>query len=132
MTPCLCTNLRLATRRLSAAYDAALAPLGITIGQYFLLQTVEERPSISLTELGQLTELDRSTVGRNVRVLERMGMVRTGRGTLDQREAIVSLTPAGHDCMAAARPIWADVQETVTARLGRQSVDILNGILTSL
>lgn len=129
MTPCFCTNLRLATRRLSAAYDAALEPLGINIGQFFLLQTIGERQAISLTDLGRLTELDRSTVGRNVRVLERMGLVESGRGATDQREALVSLTIKGRTRTKEAVPIWEDTQKTFAARLGVEQVEALNAML---
>lgn len=132
MTPCFCTNLRLATRRLSAAYDAALEPLGINIGQYFLLQTIEGRQAVSLTELGQLAELERSTVGRNVRVLERIGMVSMGRGEADQREALVSLTATGRECMKAAQPIWEETQRAFATRLGAENVAALNGLLESI
>jgi len=129
MTPCFCTNLRLATRRLSAAYDAALEPLGINIGQFFLLQTIGGRQAISLTDLGRLTELDRSTVGRNVRVLERMGLVESGRGETDQREALVSLTIKGRTRVKNALPIWEDTQKTFAARLGAEQVEALNAML---
>lgn len=129
MTPCFCTNLRLATRRLSAAYDVALEPLGINIGQFFLLQTIGGRQALSLTDLGRLTELDRSTVGRNVRVLERMGLVESGRGTTDQREALVSLTIKGRTRMKDALPIWEDTQKAFVARLGPEQAEVLNAML---
>lgn len=132
MTPCFCTNLRLATRRLSAAYDAALGSLGINIGQFFLLQTIGAREAVSLTELGQLAELERSTVGRNVRVLERMGLVSTGRGEADQREAVVSLTQAGRERIRAALPIWEETQRTFATRLGAENVAALNDLLESI
>lgn len=132
MTPCLCTNLRLAARRLSAAYDAALEPLGINIGQYFLMRTIEQQQAVSLTCLGQMTELERSTVGRNVRVLERMGLVGAGRGEADQREALVSLTGAGHARMKAALPIWEETQRTFAARLGTEKAEVLNSLIESI
>ena len=132
VTPCLCTNLRLATRRLSAAYDAALAPLGINIGQYFLLRTILERPSVSLTELGERTELDRSTAGRNVRVLERMGLVETRRGTTDGREAVVVLTSAGHMLLDDAQPLWASAQDAAAARLGPANLQALQTTLEAI
>ncbi|KDR27049.1 MarR family winged helix-turn-helix transcriptional regulator [Caballeronia grimmiae] len=132
MTPCFCTNLRLATRRLSAAYDAALEPLGMNIGQYFLLRTIAERQQISLTDLGQLTELERSTVGRNVRVLERMGLVATGRGEADQREALVALTAEGLARMRDALPIWEETQKDFATRLGAEKVNLLNAVLEAV
>ena len=132
MTPCFCTNLRLATRRLTVVYDAALAPLGINIGQYFVLRTIRDRTSVSLTELGQLAELERSTVGRNVRVLERMGLVDAARGKADQREALVSLTRAGHRLLQEAQPLWASVQGATAARLGTDTMSTLETMLEAI
>jgi hypothetical protein len=41
-------------------------PLGINIAQYSLLRMIQRRQAVSLTELGGIAELDRSTVGRNM------------------------------------------------------------------
>src|SRR6478735_2001556 len=89
--PCHCLQLRKATRKIGARYDAALAPVGINIAQYSLLRTVAKRQPMSLTDLGRYLELDRSTIGRNVRVVEKLRLVEMGRGQ-DQREATVSLS----------------------------------------
>ncbi|MFG1477173.1 MarR family winged helix-turn-helix transcriptional regulator [Xanthobacter sp. V4C-4] len=127
---CHCNTLRLAARRLSATYDAALAPLGINIAQYALLRVVAHRQPVSLTTLGQLQGLDRSTVGRNVRVLERLGALATGRNDQDQREAVVRLTESGADLLAKAHPLWAACQSAVETKVGadklRAVVDVLD------
>ena len=121
--------MRLATRRVSAAYDDALAPLDINIAQYFLLRVVGEHQPISLTELGQLAELDRSTIGRNVRVLKRMGLVETGRGDADGREALVMQTPAGRELMVEATRLWRDCKDRIESRLGEDRVAAVTSIL---
>jgi DNA-binding MarR family transcriptional regulator len=131
-TPCICTNLRLATRKLSAIYDAALEPLGINIAQYFLLRIINNHQAVSLTEVGRLAELDRSTIGRNVRVLERMGLVETGRSEADQREALVSLTRDGRDLMRKAVPIWESCQQSFVSRLGRDKIEALGAVIDAI
>ena len=72
---------------------------------------------MSLTELGRLADLDRSTVGRNVKVLERLGLVRLAAAE-DQREAAVTLTPAGAEALRRAAPLWEEAQRYVEAALG--------------
>ena len=131
-TPCYCTNLRLAARKLSAIYDRALEPFGINIAQYFLLRTIRNKQPVSLTEVGLQTELDRSTVGRNVRVLERMGLVQTRRSETDQREAQVSLSNAGTALMRDAEPVWEGCQHRFVRRLGRDQVDALSALLEAI
>jgi DNA-binding MarR family transcriptional regulator len=131
-TPCFCTNLRLATRKLSAIYDAALEPFGINIAQYFLLRTIGQHEAVSFTELARLVELERSTVGRNVRVLERMGLLETTRSDADQRETLVSLTGAGDRLMQGALPVWVQCQQAFIARLGDDKVGAFASALQAI
>ncbi|MBS7812412.1 MarR family winged helix-turn-helix transcriptional regulator [Roseococcus pinisoli] len=120
-SPCYCTALKAASRRLAALYDEALKPVGVNIAQFSLLRRVRRAETVTLTELGRLAELDRSTIGRNVRVLERMGLVALSRGE-DQREAVVRLTPAGHQALVDGDPLWDGVQDAIDARLGPTGV----------
>lgn len=126
---CYCALLRKATRRVSATYDAALAPFGINIAQFALLRTVARRGPLSLTELGRISGLDRSTIGRNVRVLERLDLMKTGRGDEDQREAVITLTDKGRSVLDGAMPAWESCQEAIEAKLGRAKVEALRDIL---
>src|SRR3546814_9299626 len=75
MSPCHCSRLRSAARKVGSIYDEALAPLGVNIAQYSLMRTIARRQPVSFTELGHFAQLDRSTVSRNVRVLDRLGLV---------------------------------------------------------
>ena len=125
---CYCAVLRKATRRLSARYDAALAPVGINIAQFSLLRTVSRGGRLSLTELARRMELDRSTVGRNVKVLERMGLLRPSASG-DLREAAIELDEDGRRTLAAAMPLWAAVQARIAAELGTARTQALLGEL---
>jgi DNA-binding MarR family transcriptional regulator len=129
---CYCSLMRAATRRLGAAYDAALAPLGINIAQYGLMSLIQQSEPVSLTDLGRMAELDRSTVGRNVRVLERIGLAKSGRGRVDQREAVVSLTKRGAQMLDEATPIWESCQSELASRLGSAGIDALREVTRSL
>ncbi|MBX3539436.1 MAG: winged helix-turn-helix transcriptional regulator [Chelatococcus sp.] len=126
-TACHCIHLKTATRKLTALYDAALEPMGINISQFSLLRNIERRQPVSLTELGRELHLDRSTMGRNIRVIEKMGLVETGRGD-DQREQQVSLSEHGAVLLRKAEPIWDDCQAEVVRRLGEQRLKALREI----
>src|SRR3546814_14332812 len=80
MSPCHCSRLRSAARKVGSIYDEALAPLGVNIAQYSLMRTIARRQPVSFTELGHFAQLDRSTVRRNVPVLDRPGLVEVTRG----------------------------------------------------
>jgi DNA-binding MarR family transcriptional regulator len=129
--PCYCTVLRSATRRLATAYDTALAPTGINIAQFSLLRSIARLEPVILTELGRRTELDRSTIGRNVRVLERMGLAKLGSGK-DRREATVTLTEAGRRVLQEAAPLWEAAQAALEARMGVKATQELREILNRI
>jgi DNA-binding MarR family transcriptional regulator len=128
---CYCVSLKSAMRRVSAVYDEALAPVGINIAQYSLLRCVEQLQPATLTALGRAQELDRSTIGRNIRVLEKMGLVTLGRGE-DQREAVVALSDAGRDALSRSEPLWEEVQAGFERRLGPEFSETLQATLSRL
>jgi DNA-binding MarR family transcriptional regulator len=117
MTECYCTLLRTAARKATSLYDDALAPLGINIAQFSLLRRIARHAPISLTELGKLCELDRSTVGRNTKLLERMGLVKTVPSR-DQREATLMLTEQGNGVLRDGAALWEQAQVAIEAALG--------------
>ena len=128
---CHCIVLRRATRRVSSHYDDVLAPLGINIAQFSLLRNIHRATEISLTELSAKVELDRSTVGRNIKVLEKMGLVASGPGE-DKRESVLSLTAGGLKIMTDADPLWDQAQQRIEDRLGKDNLDLLHALLTAL
>jgi DNA-binding MarR family transcriptional regulator len=128
---CFCTTLRRAARRVAESFDAALAPIGINTAQFSLLRSISHAAPVKLTELSRVTELDRSTIGRNVRVLERMNLVALGRGK-DQREAMVTLTEAGRAAITEGIPLWEAAQEAFEARLGTERAQKLRAELDAL
>ncbi len=121
---CHCTRLKIVTRKIAGLYDVALAPVGINIAQFALLRHVQRYQPISLTELGRHLELDRSTMGRNVRVVEKMGLVSLGRGE-DQREAVVTLSGRGETLLQEALPLWEACQNDINSRLGAERLEAL-------
>ena len=128
---CYCAIIRAASRRTTAIYDAALAPAGIGLAQYSLMRRIQSAGSPSLTELARVAELDRSTVGRNVKVLERMGLVAEAKAD-DQRETAVALTEAGREKLRKARPLWDEAQRRIEAALGARGVEALSALALSL
>jgi DNA-binding MarR family transcriptional regulator len=119
--PCYCATLRRATRRVTALYDQALAGHGITLAQFSLLRTLRRHGPISLTDLAARMELDRSTIGRNIRVVEKAGWVQPAT-TGDQRETAIEISPAGLRLLEETEPDWTMTQQRVEAKLGTSGV----------
>lgn len=117
----------MATRKVAALYDAALEPVGINIAQFAILRNIARRQPISLTELGRALALDRSTMGRNIRVVEKLALVTTERGD-DQRESMVRLSEHGTAVLREAEPLWQECQGLITNRIGSERLQALNEI----
>ena len=128
---CYCAALRAAARRTTALYDAALEPTGVNVAQFSLLRNIARIGPVSLTELGRKVDLDRSTIGRNVRVLQRLGLVAVTHGA-DQREAVVALTERGTEVLRVGAPLWDQVQHGIAARLGPEGMRQLRQLLESI
>jgi DNA-binding MarR family transcriptional regulator len=127
----LCTNLRRAARGVSRYYDGALDGFGINVAQYSLLNNLLRLDQPSISSLAEAMGLDRSTLGRNVRVLEAAGLVRLQEGD-DQRNRLVLLTEAGHERLVAALPAWEAAQQRLIDRLGVEKRETLLALLNEL
>lgn len=86
---------------------------------------------VSLSDLGAKVELDRSTLGRNTKVLERMGLVGISPGK-DQREALLVLTDRGREILQDGDPLWEQAQQHIEDKLGKDGINKLHDLLASL
>jgi DNA-binding MarR family transcriptional regulator len=132
MSPCLCTMLRRATRTVTTAYDAAMAPAGLRVTQFSVLGTLARLGPLPVTRLAREVALDRSTMGRDLDPLERRGLVLIEVGEKDRRERVARLTAAGKTAIEAARPYWSIAQERVAALVRADTVRSLAAQLDSL
>src|SRR5580704_3296791 len=83
--PCACANLRRADRAVTQFYDAALRPSGLRATQFTLLQALTLSGEISQKQLGELLEIDSTTLTRTLVLLRSKGWLRSAAGT-DRRE----------------------------------------------
>jgi len=130
---CHCTQARRTARALTAFYDAALASAGLKVTQFALLRAIARLDAPTISAAAEATGLDRSTLGRNLRLLEGAGFIALGPGR-DERTRIVALTEEGGAAIARALPLWHAAQRRVAnltkaedlaalARIGRSVAD---------
>ena len=117
---CYCTNARRAARALTSLYDEAMAQHGLKVTQYSLLRTVERHGEPNFTELATATGLDRSTLGRNLHLLEQLGLVVFSPGD-DQRDRRAALTQEGQARIKAVARAWSAVQDRIGEALGNDA-----------
>lgn len=116
---CFALQTRMAARALTRRYDRALRPLGLGSPQFGILSAVALSLDMSETALADRLGLERTTLVRNLKLLERKGWVEpvggAGRGLRHR------LTEDGRAALEAARPVWAAVQAEVEAALGPET-----------
>ena len=114
---CHCIALRQIALKLTKIYDEALIDTGIKITQYSLLKNIEKIGSPNINNLAISTQLDRSTLARNLEKLERMKLIFFKFGN-DKRNKILSLTPHGKQILIKANISWKTIQDKITKNLG--------------
>ena len=109
---CACFNTRRAARLLGQAYDRALGPSGLNNTQFATLASIAGAGELAISELAAAMGVDRTTLTRNLTVMQRTGLVKIESGA-DARTRLVSLTGAGKTALEKAIPLWQQVQSLV-------------------
>jgi DNA-binding MarR family transcriptional regulator len=117
-TPCNCSAIRQAARRVTRLYDQALTPWGLRITQYPILSWLAAAGPMTMNVLAERIGMDRATIGHNLRPLEARGLVTMAAGA-DRRSRVVTLTEAGRQLLDDARPAWRAAQRTFESASGR-------------
>ena len=114
---CACFNLRKAARAVTQLYDDALRPSGLRATQWSLLMVIRARGVVAVSELAEHAVMDRTTLTRNLKPLERDGLIRIRPGE-DRRVREVTLTRRGQAALGRAYPLWREAQAGLAKRLG--------------
>jgi DNA-binding MarR family transcriptional regulator len=131
---CTCGSLRKASRRISQFYDAALAPVGIKSTQFSILAEVERSGAGSLTmcELATAMVMDRSTLGHNLRPLERDALLSLKLAMTDRRKRHVALTRKGKATLQRARRLWRTAEGRFETIFGKRHAADLRAVLLNI
>jgi DNA-binding MarR family transcriptional regulator len=121
---CLCEGLRSATRAIWQRYARHIEPSGLGVAQVSLLVRLYFTGPITLTKLAEVMETDRTTLTRNLDVLNRDGYVEIVMGE-DKRARQISMTDAGFEILQRAVPLWIRAQQDVERELGSKTWSIL-------
>lgn len=132
LSTCALANLRRAMRVATQMYDEALAPSGLRSTQFSLLATIRLRDGVSMTHLAHQLVMDRTTLTRNLRPLQREGLIRITAGR-DARTRLIAMTDFGREALREAAPLRLGAQKKVEAALGETRyaalLDGLKGVL---
>jgi len=117
-TECIAFGVRRASRVVTSFYDHQLAEHGLRSTQFTILNALSALEDVTVSELAEQLQSDRTTLTRNLDRLEQQGWIDRERGA-DRRSRHVRLTGPGQAKLEAAVPAWMAAQERLAGRLGR-------------
>ena len=129
---CSCLALRQAARRITQFYDQHLAGAGLRVTQFSILVTLHDFGPRSITELAAEMGLDRTTLGRNLRPLEREGLVAITVDPRDRRGRALALTDEGMARLRRAAHLWRDAQTRFEQTYGTADTEALHRMLDAV
>lgn len=130
-TTCHCLKMRRSAWNIISFYDRMLEPAGITVRQYSLLFSIGEHDGCNMRELGDWTELDRSTLARSLKPLLKAELI-CDKKEADMRDSRLSLTEKGRQVCDFAGELWNKAQKKFEDIVGKEQVEQLEKILETL
>jgi DNA-binding MarR family transcriptional regulator len=127
-TVCNCLALRQAARHITQIYDVYLASEGLRTTQYSILAKLSRLGPLSINELAKSMIMDRTTLGRAIRPLERDRLLTIGAGG-DGRTRSLRLTAKGETRVKAAATKWREAQDQFEASFGVSDSAQLRSVL---
>jgi DNA-binding MarR family transcriptional regulator len=128
-TLCNCLALRQASRYITNVYDQALSETGLRVTQFSILYKLSALGTMTVNAMAAELVMDRTTLTRNLKPLERDALVASGPSETDRRERVISLTPAGKAKIKAVLPLWRKAQKTFEQNFGSERAGALRLLL---
>lgn len=119
---CACFNLRKVTRAVTQYFDRYLEVTGIRATQFTLLVELYSTKGKTLTEIAEKLVMDRTTLTRNLKPLEKAGLIATVQ-TLDKRSKAYVLTEEGERKVEQCIPLWQKAQDSMVSSIGNETYD---------
>ena len=126
-TNCLAVRVRLLSRTITAIYDDALRPLGLTAGQLNVLVVIANRGPVSPGDIARRLNMEKSTVSRNLARMRDNDWITVAAGESGQKQRL-TLNRRGKALLERALPAWEDAQTQARALLGQRGADSIRSL----
>jgi DNA-binding MarR family transcriptional regulator len=124
---CLSVRVRLLSRTITAIYDDALRPLGLTAGQLNVLVVIAKRGPISPGEIARRLNMEKSTVSRNLARMRDNDWITVTAGESGHKQRL-TLNRRGKALLERSLPAWEEAQSQTRAVLGQRGADSIRSI----
>ena len=119
LTNCLCASMRRSSRNISQIYSEHLQQSGekINPNQVLILVVLSQIEKKTISELSNILKMERTTLTRNLKVLDKLGWIKTYCGT-DGRMKFTKLSKRGNQVLNKILPYWEKAQSKTKKILG--------------
>lgn len=121
---CYCTNMRRSAKAISDIYNNALKKADMTVAQYYILINLERMGRSNITHWAERVGLDRSTMIRNIKLLQSKDWIDEAEGHGKQFE----LSEKGRKNLSEAKIIWENTQREIERLIGKESAEAIINI----
>ncbi|APA88358.1 MarR family transcriptional regulator [Paraburkholderia sprentiae WSM5005] len=129
---CNCFALRQAARHVTQIYERHLSSVGLTAAQFTILAKLARTPNLPMAELADAMVMERTTLVRAMKPLQRDGLVLAEAADHDNRTLLFSLTDKGETTFDQASVAWRAAQEEFEKKFGRARAKTLRAELFSV
>lgn len=130
----LCFTLYSASLAMGKLYRKLLKPLGLTYPQYLVMMVLWEKDEQMVSDIGVRLYLDSATLTPLLKRMEESGLVSRVRAASDERQVIISLTPAGSALREQARLLGEQISCAAACEMEQivQMKDLVDGLRNNL
>jgi DNA-binding MarR family transcriptional regulator len=130
----LCNSfaLRQAARTVTQLYERHVSKAAITAPQFTLLAVIGRRPDITMAELSEAMVMERTTLVRALKPLQRDGLVVSAQQETGTRAVALRLTELGEKTRNAATVFWREAQREFEEKFGQERSNELRKSLFDL
>ena len=126
---CNCLAARQAARHITQFYDQFLAASGLRTTQFSVLAKLRRLGPMTINALAAEMVMDRTTLGRNIRPLERDGLIAVEQGSIDRRSKELRVTEAGEARFRAGVKGWVQAQRQFEKAFGAKRTADMRSLL---
>lgn len=126
---CALFNMKRADRAISKIYAKHLSPVGLKGTQFTILMVLSNLSDATISMTAELLVMDRTTLTRALKPLERDGLVEVIPGEEDRRIRYVSITTNGRVLLERAIPLWKQAQAEFFKHMGKENWKLMKDLL---
>lgn len=125
---CIGSRLRRLSRIADGHFRSRLSEFNITENQMTILFVLSKMGKVEQGKIGQALVLERSTVSRNIKLLEKQNYIKR---TSDYRPEI-ELSKKGNELVENLIPLWEETMDELISKLGENGLTHLTTLENSL